>query len=85
MYVCVCARARVQMCVIVTAPPPSFPGIVLVLMLKSNPFSLRAIPFECTWGRGGGVERSPIKKSWGEGVEMKKLGVYMKKNHWGGV
>ena len=24
----------------------------------------------------GGVERSPIKKSWGEGVKMKK-------NHWG--
>ena len=34
---------------------------------------LRAIPFEYTWG--GGVERSPIKKSWGEGVKMKK-------NHW---
>ena len=33
---------------------------------------------------GGGMERSPIKKSWGEGVKMKKLGVYMKKNHWGG-
>ena len=31
---------------------------------------LRAIPFEYTWG--GGVERSPIKKSWGEGVNMKK-------------
>ena len=43
---------------------------------------LRAIPFKCTWG--GGLERSPIKKSWGEGVKMKKLGVYMKKNHWGG-
>ena len=37
---------------------------------------MRAIPFECTWG-GGGVERSPIKKTWGEGVKMKKLGVYM--------
>ena len=35
-------------------------------------------------GGGGGVERSPIKKSWGEGVKMKKLGVYMKKIHWGG-
>ena len=35
-------------------------------------------------GGGGGVERSPIKKSWGEGVKMKKLGVYMKKNHGGG-
>ena len=33
---------------------------------------------------GGGVERSPIKKSLGERVEKKKLGVYMKKNHWGG-
>ena len=44
--------------------------------------TLRAIPFECTWG--GGMERSPIKQSWGEGVKMKKLGVYMKKNH-GGV
>ena len=47
-------------------------------------FKHRAIPFECTWGGGGGVERSPIKKSWGEGVKMKKLGVYMKKNHGGG-
>ena len=27
-------------------------------------------------GGGGGVERSPIKKSWGEG------GVKIKKNHW---
>ena len=36
-------------------------------------------------GGGGGVERSPIKKSWGEGVKVKKLRVYMKKNHWGGV
>ena len=27
---------------------------------------------------GGGVERSPIKKSWGEEVKMKELGVYMK-------
>ena len=35
-------------------------------------------------GGGGVVERSPIKKSWEEGVKMKKLGVYMKKNH-GGV
>ena len=35
-------------------------------------------------GGGGGVERSPIKKSWGEGVKMKKLGVYMKRNHGGG-
>ena len=35
-------------------------------------------------GGGGVVERTPIKKSWGEGVKMKKLGVYMKKNHWGG-
>ena len=35
---------------------------------------LRAIPFEYTWG-GGGLERSPIKKSWGEGVKIKK-------NHW---
>ena len=35
---------------------------------------LRAIPFEYTWG-GGGVERSPIKKSWGEGVKIKT-------NHW---
>ena len=26
-----------------------------------------------------GVERSPIKKTWGEGVNMKKLGAYMKK------
>ena len=26
-------------------------------------------------GGGGGVERSPIKKSWGEGVKIKK-------NHW---
>ena len=32
----------------------------------------RAIPFEYTWG-GGGVERSPIKKSWGEGVKIKKI------------
>ena len=38
----------------------------------------------CTWGGGGGMERSPIKKSWGEGVKMKKLGVYMKKKSWGG-
>ena len=36
-------------------------------------------------GGGGGVERSPIKKSWGEGVKMKKLGVYMKKKSWGGL
>ena len=35
-------------------------------------------------GGGGGVERSPIKKSWGEGVKMKKLGVYMKKKIIGG-
>ena len=28
-------------------------------------------------GGGGGVDRSPIKQSWGEGVKMKKLGVYM--------
>ena len=28
------------------------------------------------WG-GGGVERSPIKKSWREGVKIKKLGVYI--------
>ena len=25
----------------------------------------------------GGLERSPIKKSWGEGVKMKELRVYM--------
>ena len=36
-------------------------------------------------GGGGGVERSPIKKSWREGVKMKKLGVYMKKKSLGGV
>ena len=42
---------------------------------------LRAISFEYTWG---GEERSPIKKSWGEGVKMKKLGVYMKKSLRGG-
>ena len=37
---------------------------------------LRAIPFEYKWGGGGGgVERSPIKKSWGEGVKIEK-------NHW---
>ena len=30
------------------------------------------------------MERSPIKKSWGEGVKMKKLGVYMRKKSWGG-
>ena len=36
-------------------------------------------------GGGGGVERSPIKKSWGEGVNIKKLGVYMKKNYGGGL
>ena len=35
-------------------------------------------------GEGAGVERSPIKKSWGEGVKMKKLGVYMKKKSLGG-
>ena len=35
-------------------------------------------------GGGGGLERSPIKKSLGEGVKMKNLGVYMKENHWGG-
>ena len=34
-------------------------------------------------GGGGGVERSPIKKSWGEGVKMKKMGVYMKKKSLG--
>ena len=34
---------------------------------------VRAIPFEYTWGGGGGgVERSPIKKSWGEGGQDKK-------------
>ena len=49
--------------------------------INTNITGLRAIPFECTWG---GVERSPIKKSWGEGVKMKELGVYMKKNHGGG-
>ena len=32
-------------------------------------YSLRAIPYEYTWG----VERSPIKKSWGEGVKIKKI------------
>ena len=31
------------------------------------------------------MERSPIKKSWGEGVKMKKWGVNMKKKSWGGV
>ena len=45
---------------------------------------LRAIPFEYTWGGGGGVERSPIKKSSGEGLKMKKLGVYMNKKSLGG-
>ena len=30
------------------------------------------------------MERSPIKKSRGEGVKMKKLGVYMKKKSLGG-
>ena len=30
------------------------------------------------------MERSPIKKSWGEGVKMKKSGVYMKKIMGGG-
>ena len=36
---------------------------------------LRAIPFEYTWRGegGGGVERSPIKKYWGEGVKIKKI------------
>ena len=33
---------------------------------------LRVIPFEYTWG-GGGVERSPIKTTWGEGVKIKKI------------
>ena len=56
-----------------------------MVALGKGTIFLRAIPFECTWGGGGGgVERSPIKKSWGEGVKMKKLVVYMKKNHWGG-
>ena len=46
---------------------------------------MRAIPFECTWGGGGGWNAHlPIKKSWGEGVKMKKLGVYMKKKYHGG-
>ena len=31
-------------------------------------FFPRAIPFEYTWGGGGWVERSPIKKSLGGGV-----------------
>ena len=35
-------------------------------------------------GGGGRVERSPIKQSWGEGVKMKKNGVYMKEISWGG-
>ena len=32
----------------------------------------------------GGGERSPINKSWGEWVKMKKLGVCMKKKIIGG-
>ena len=40
-------------------------------------------------GGGGGVERSPIKKSWGEGVKIKKIigrGVcrILKNMGWGG-
>ena len=45
-------------------------------LFNNGTHSLRAIPFEYTWG-GWGVERSPIKKSWGEGVKIKN-----KKNHW---
>ena len=52
-------------------------------MISYSCIFFRAIPFECTLGGGGGLERSPITKSWGEGVKMKELGVYMN-NHGGG-
>ena len=45
---------------------------------------IRAIPFEYTWGGGGGGGTLTYQKSWGEGVKMKKLGVYMKKIIGGG-
>ena len=46
-----------------------------LLLLTPPPIHIRAIPFEYTWGGGGGggVERSPIEKSWGEGVKIKKI------------
>ena len=54
-------------------------------MAKNITELVRAIPFESTWGGGGGgVERSPIKKSWGEGVKMKKIGGLHEKKIIGG-
>ena len=45
---------------------------------------LRAIPFEYTWGGGGGWNAHLLKKSWGEGGQDKKIRVYMKKKSLGG-
>ena len=49
-----------------------YPKDLTRYIVASRILPLRAIPFEYTWGGGGGGERSPIKKSWGEGVKMKK-------------
>ena len=52
--------------------PPSAPNRQAELRMFTTSRSatlLRAIPFEYTWG----VERSPIQKSWGEGIKIKKI------------